>query len=220
MPSWLQSILDSLGSVGHFIWDWIKETFSELFSFINRGVTAYATTVVGIQADVEKIEAALDQAKSQWQDFQDWTFTQPDWKTHVIWVPGVLENLLQLKDQIVGIFTDQLPAIKDAFTALKNGVEQAISSQSQPVTGSDEAGGVIANIESQLTTIMLLMDQATDLLVSFLDFTQTIDNIKNQIQSLDGLFLSQANVQSSPGTQKSGRQRGGSSGNGLTQSSQ
>jgi hypothetical protein len=179
----------------------VKAAFSEFFRALGDEFKSAAKTstsllvgFVGVVDQFERIQDAVARARDDFNEFTHWQ--PPDleaaWRTRVINPKKAYEQIGDLKNEILHDSVDQFRELIDAIKALRAGVDQALSPR-QTSGGSEEEGGLLANIESSLVTIQILLTKAVDVIVDIANFTDTIADIKKRIESLEDFFLQQNN---------------------------
>lgn len=179
----------------------VKAAFNEFFRALGeefKGAAKTSTSLlvgfVGVVDEFERVKDAVERAREDFEEFTHWK--PPDleeaWRTRVINPKKAYEKIGDLKDEILHDSVEQFKELIDAIKALRAGVDEALSPR-QTSGGSEEEGGLVANIESSLVTIQILITKTVDVIVDIANFTDTIADIKKRIESLEDFFLQQGN---------------------------
>jgi hypothetical protein len=138
------------------------------------------------------LQDTVNKAKQQIDDFKQWTVDAEvldSWRTRVISVPKVVEEIKNLKDEILDTFGPKLIALRDDVKNFVDGFQQ----QSQPPVGAEADAGALTNTTLRIQKIVDQLNAIVTLINDLLDFTGEIDTIKKKILGLEGLFLQQKN---------------------------
>lgn len=158
--------------------NWLRRlghSISELFFHAVDAETGIFDAYFSIKDDVEAAVRTL-------QDFERFEM-KPLWKTRVISVPRVVDNVNEITDIIVHGFRDKFTELSGAIHEIVN----LIGEQRGPPP--DDGAGGIADVQSKLTTLKLTTIRLKEAMHHVLEMVQMLDDLKQRFESLDALFL-------------------------------
>ena len=147
-------------------------------------ISALDKQFLGFSDVVDALVEASGKAKQQLHDFEHFDFN-PKFATSVISIPKAIEGVNDLWDTIRNRLLEKFTTI----VAETEGVIQGL--RHLPARAPGEP--IIQHTALVLSIIHAYNEELAKLITDILDFTQTIDDIKHRIETLDDLFLSQKN---------------------------
>jgi len=139
---------------------------------------------LGFSDVVDAFVEASGQAQQQLKDFEKFDFA-PKFKTRVISVPKAIEGFQDLWDLIRNRLLDKFTTIVDETKGVIDGLKHL------PARAPGEP--LLQHTALILSIVHAYNEQLAKLIHDILDFTQTIDDLKMRIETLDDLFLPQSN---------------------------
>lgn len=121
------------------------------------------------------------------QGFKKFEF-KPEWKTRVINVPRAWDGINELFDIVVHQLRDRGIELRDVVSEIVTIVEE----QRSPVP--DDGAGGIANVQTKMATIKLVMVKLKDAMHKFLEIEQMLADVKSRVETMDDLFLPQGST--------------------------
>ena len=156
------------------IGDWFKSLYLNLVELFNA---------------IDALEASFAEAERQWQEIKTQQFAAPSsWKTRVIQPLAVVEKLNGFRTEIIDDFDAAFAKARAGFDQIKLRVQQ----QQQLKLDPGAKPNAIFNVIGWIATIILVINLLQQALQQFLQLTSVVVDLKNQIETLDVLFLTQA----------------------------
>lgn len=137
---------------------------------------------------VDAVTDGAANARRQLQDFSHFDFA-PKFKTRVISVPRAIDGAEELWDEIRN-------GLIQKFTTIVDDAQNLVASiKAIPPRVPGEP--ILQRTALILSFIHATNDEIAQLIRNVLDFTATIDDIKQRIETLDDLFLPQGSLKTS-----------------------
>jgi len=156
----------------------LMQSIKDWFIKANNSFDVVSDSIVSIE---DTVQAAVDDIK----DIKDFEF-DPQWKTRVISVPALIKNYDDLKDLIVKQFTEKC---KELLRAVQD-IRASIENPRDPIDPSGVSGGVA--VFQWIDRIVRLLTAVDSTLKTVLNLADIIDDLKQSIEKLDVIFLSQS----------------------------
>jgi len=145
-------------------------------------IAALDRAFTGFSEVVDAFTEGAEQAQQQLKDLEKFDF-DPKFKIRVISIPRAIEGFQDLwdtiRDELLGKFKSVVDESEQIIETLKN----------LPARAPGEP--ILQHASLVLQFIHAFNDKLAKLIRDILDFTETIDNIKKRIETLDDLFLPQ-----------------------------
>ena len=158
-------------------------------SFLEASSGPLGDLTRAIEKTINDASNSIEQFKAQIEDLVDFEFN-PKWKTRVISVPFVIDNLQDLRDSLIEDFKTAISDLEHKFNDLKNFTTNV------PDPGDPGTGIAFANAFNWVIYMIKVVEAIGPALQSLLDITQIIDTLKHAVEDLDPLFLTQSNPRS------------------------
>ncbi len=165
------------------MFNWLKNLGHSISSLFIKAVdveTGIFDAYFSIKDDIEAALATL-------RDFQRFEM-KPLWKSRVISVPRVVENVQEITDIIVHGFRDKFQELHGAVHEIVN----LVGEQRGPPP--DDGAGGIADVQSKMATIKLATIRLKESMHVLLNMVQMLDDLKQRFESLSDLFLPQGST--------------------------
>jgi len=179
MFKWLQKVLHFLATVitacAHFIFESFTH-YDEVVADINDIVTTWKAIKLNVEREVEKI--------------RKFKF-DPKWKTRVINVPAAAEQIQELKALLFDDFKGRIDKIVEPVHELTLILHQ----EAAPDVGDPQgAVNALSKASVKLGHVVTMIHQVRDALHEIESFVELFDQLRENLESLDALFLQQGNV--------------------------
>lgn len=177
--SWLRHLWDSiatiLGAIGHFIGDFFTHA-DEVVDDINHMRETYIATKLNIEREIQQI--------------RDFKF-DPKWKNRVINVPAAIDQLQLLKETLFGDFRDRLETLQEPIHQLTLILHQEAAPDAGDPTHAISA---LSRTSVKLNHIVTMVHQLRDAFDVVCDFVDIFRQLREELSSLDAIFLQQGNL--------------------------
>ncbi len=165
------------------MFDWLKRLGHSISSLFLKAVDAETGIFDAYFSIRDDVEAAVRTLR----DFEKFEMA-PAWKTRVISVPRVVENVQNITDIIVHGFRDKFEELHGSIAEIVN----LVGEQRGPPP--DDGAGGIADVQSKLATLKLASIRFKDAMHQVLDLITMLDDLKHQFENLESLFLPQGST--------------------------
>ena len=173
------SILSSIKSIGSSIVSAVGAITTE-FTKIVDVILHIRDYTIGV---IEDAEALISEATTEWDELTHFKFVIA-WKTRVISVPRVFDNiqeLIALPQKVVDAIRDLITNVRTRFTTL-----EAAEAVEEVIPGIGQAAGIITAI---CEVLIIIKGTIADLKV----IVDAIQTLRKDIEDLDAIFLPNRN---------------------------
>ena len=176
MLGWIKKALSFLANllvaIAHFIFESFTH-YDEVVADINDIVATWAATKANIAIELERI-----------RNFE----FDPKWKTRVINVPQAAQQIQDLKSLIVDDFRARVDTLIEPVHELTLILHQEAAPDVQDPQGAVNA---MSKASVKLGHVVTMIHQVRDALHTVADFVSLFDTLRENLESLDALFLPQ-----------------------------
>jgi hypothetical protein len=176
MLAWLKKVLGFLGqllvAIAHFVFESFTH-YDEVVADVNHIVDTWSAIKLNIETEVGKI--------------REFKF-DPHWKTRVINVPQAAEQIQELKAMLF----DDWKGRVDKVVAPVHELTQVLRQERAPDVGDPQgAVNAMSKASVKLGHVVTMIHQVRDALDEVQSFVELFDELRQNLESLDSIFLPQ-----------------------------
>jgi hypothetical protein len=176
MVAWLKKVLGFLGqlivAIAHFVFESFTH-YDEVVADVNHIVHTWSAIKLNIEREVGKI--------------RQFKF-DPHWKTRVINVPQAAEQIQDLKAMLFEDWKDRV----DKVVAPVHELTLVLRQERAPEVGDPQgAVNAMSKASVKLGHVVTMIHQVRDALDEVQSFVELFDKLRENLESLDSIFLPQ-----------------------------